>query len=345
MENTNSAEEIPYNAPQWMKFVSEHIDANIFHHPAWSNLLAKTYNFHPRVICTQNPAEDITAGLPVMEISGISGKKRWISLPFTDHLMPLSNNQAAFESLKQGVFENAGHENVSEIEFRWGVQAPGLNQSTGYVLSRSRLFRDPEYVSKSIAKKDFRNINEARKRGASIEKGTSLQHIKAFYEIHLETRRRYGVPVQPWRFFSGLQKDILDSGLGFVILAHRNSETLAGAVFLHWNNTLTYKYAAATMPGRRLLAGDLVIWEAIQWGCENGFSIFDWGRSDINNIGLRKFKSRWGSEEMPLPYSRNYQPNSDGITRKLMPVWQNVIRKSPRFVCKLTGELFYPFFA
>ena len=88
---------------------------------------------------------------------------------------------------------------------------------------------------------------------------------------------------------------------------------------------------------------DLLFLEAIRWGSENGYSHLDFGRTDFQNTGLREFKSRWGAEETQLVYSFS-APVPDVEDGHLMSLAHNVIRHSPLWVSRLSGELFYRYF-
>lgn len=196
----------------------------------------------------------------------------------------------------------------------------------------------------NIKGNDFRKVKLGTKRGIQIEKVTSLEGMKTFYRMHLETRRRLGVPVQPWRFFQILTEDIIQSGQGFISLASQDGEYIAGIVFLNWNKTLVYKFSATSMKGRQLAASYPLTWDAICWGCENQYTTFDWGRSDLSDEGLRDFKNRWASEEKPLIYSRNKMAKSSNFLIKVKPLVKTFINKSPLWVCRLSGELLYRYF-
>jgi lipid II:glycine glycyltransferase (peptidoglycan interpeptide bridge formation enzyme) len=184
----------------------------------------------------------------------------------------------------------------------------------------------------------------AHRRGVRIVRGTQPEHLKAFYRLHLQTRRRQGVPIQPWRFFETLGRTMFGQGLGFVLLAYHEEECLAGAVFLHWRGTLTYKYSASSMRGLPLRPNALLLSTAIRWGCEQGYRMLDFGKSHLGNSGLRAFKSGWGATEVPLTYSfLSSRPAESGRAR-LLPLLQAVIRHSPAFVCRAAGQLFYKHF-
>jgi lipid II:glycine glycyltransferase (peptidoglycan interpeptide bridge formation enzyme) len=190
-----------------------------------------------------------------------------------------------------------------------------------------------------------RNIKVAQKRGVRIECGKERKHLELFYRLHLQTRRRQGIPIQPWRFFEILGSRLIEKGLGFVLLAYKDNECLAAAIFLHWQRTLTYKYGASDANGLNLRPNNLLFWTAIRWGCENGYALFDMGKTDLANIGLRAFKNGWGAEETPLIYSYLKAKTLRSKTGKLMPIVQTVIRHSPTWVYRVASELLYKHFA
>ncbi len=81
----------------------------------------------------------------------------------------------------------------------------------------------------------------------------------------------------------------------------------------------------------------------MQWGCENGFTLFDFGRSDPTNKGLLLFKKGWGSQESDLFYVRHGSEiddrtdNAPGMLERLKPV----ITRTPLPILKLIGSKLY----
>ena len=109
--------------------------------------------------------------------------------------------------------------------------------------------------------------------------------------------------------------DILEKDLGFIMAAYQGSKCLAAALFLTWNKTITYKYGASDPDGLSLRPNDLIFQEIIRYGCEHRFAALDFGRTDMGNTGLRRYKSCWGAIETPLVYS--YAPSLPS----LRPTW------------------------
>jgi CelD/BcsL family acetyltransferase involved in cellulose biosynthesis len=189
-----------------------------------------------------------------------------------------------------------------------------------------------------------RNIRRAEREGVRVEVTTSLEDLAVFYRLHLWTRRRLGVPVQPKRFLVALWEKLVAAGFGFAVVAYKGSRAIAGAVFLAWNETVVYKYGASDARYWSLRSNNLTLWTAIQWACENGYREFDFGRSDLDDHGLRAFKDGWGTTELPLVYSYcgDVLPRPvPNLERRLVG---KVIRYSPALVCRGVGELFYGHF-
>jgi len=330
---------------RWIAFTAATPQANIFHHPTWANLLTECYGYRPFVVAVGDAGGRICAGLPMMEVNSRLTGRRWVSLPFTDHCAPLCCDAESFSRLIARLADLSADARTPNIELRWGLPThPVLQSYSHHVLHTIKLGRDSESVASRFHHTHRRNIEIAKKKGVRIEWGQKREHLEVFYRLHLATRRRQGIPVQPWRFFDLLGRAIIERGLGFVLLAYKDDECLAAGVFLHWQQTLTYKYGASSTDGLSLRPNNLLFWTAISWGCENGYTLFDMGRTDMANTGLREFKSRWGAEEVPLLYSTLSAAPPQPMTGKLMRVLQTVIRNSPVLVCRAAGELLYRHF-
>jgi CelD/BcsL family acetyltransferase involved in cellulose biosynthesis len=329
----------------WIDFVSSKPQATIFHHPAWLKSLAECYGFRPFVIAVCDASGHVQAGLPVMEVRSRLTGHRWVALPFTDYCPPLYDDFDALDQLTHDLafLYQAGR--VPKIEIRWELPAyPSIQSHPAYYLHTVKLASDPQVVMKRFERTHRQNIGTAENRGVHIERGTEPEHLCRFYQMQLETRRRIGVPVQPWKFFDLLGRNLLARGLGFVLLAYRDTQCLAGGLFMHWQQTITYKYAASSNEGQECRPNNLLSWTAMRWGCENGCTVFDLGRTDLENAGLRRFKKGWGAEESPLIYSvlSTLPPNTSN--GKLTSFVETVIQKMPPWVCRVSGELLYRHF-
>lgn len=331
---------------RWINLISTNPHANIFHHPAWSELMAKSYGYRPFIFGVGDGEGNLGAALPMMEVKSPLRGRRWVSLPFSDHCAPLYRERDYLDSLIEAVVAGYQGGEISQLELRWPFDGRSDFQNhSEFVLHTAELEADFEAMTRRIHSMHRRNTRVAQKNDVQIVWGNSREHLDEFYQLHLQTRRRQGVPIQPTKFFDWLSSLLIEKGLGFVLLAYKDDACLAAAVFLHWGKTLTYKYGASSTEGLNLRPNNLIFWEAIRWGCENGYTAFDMGRTDLDNPGLQKFKARWGAEEIRLSYSALPNTPAQSKNDQLMPVMQTVIRNSPLWVCKASGEFLYRYFA
>jgi lipid II:glycine glycyltransferase (peptidoglycan interpeptide bridge formation enzyme) len=223
----------------------------------------------------------------------------------------------------------------------------GVESWTAAVTHTLELGPDPDAIFAGFHRSQVqRNIRKATRGPLTLRHADNETDVsEAFYRLHLETRRRQGVPVQPRRFFRLLWTKILDRGLGFATLAFTGQVPVAGGVFLASNGTVTYKYGASDARFLDLRPNHLVFWDAIRWSCEQGYRTFDFGRTDFENGTLRDFKGRWGAEERPLRYSSVGGGAPSPAPGRAVRAVGALIRRSPPWVCRGLGEALYKYAA
>ena len=329
--------------PRWLDFAGSHGEATVFHHPAWSRVLVDAYGYRPSILFQLDRDGAVAAGMPVLEVQRFSPRRHFTSLPFTDYCPPLATSEDALAELTAAllrwqrgskVHQFVVHGRLSSIA---GIQI--VPRAVRHLLPLGCTRQD--FLQRIKGTQVDRAIKKAQREGVTARISRSEADTDTFYQLHLQTRRRQGVPVQPKRFLRLLWKHVIDQGLGFVVLAHKDGQPVAGAIYLAWNHHLIYKFGASDARFWELRPNNLVMWTAIDWACEHGYRELDFGRSDIDNHGLREFKRRWGALEVPLDYS--YLTSAPvrplpGLGRQVLA---RIIQSSPPVVCRLTGELLY----
>ncbi|NLF79483.1 MAG: GNAT family N-acetyltransferase [Chloroflexi bacterium] len=316
--------------------------ATIFHHPAWLQTLGECYGYRPFVVTVSDSHGVVEAGLPCAEVRSRLTGRRWVSLPFTDYCPPLYRDDPALASLTDSLLKLAEQRRTPRIELRWEFPSrTAIHPYSHHVLHILRLEPDTQCLGRRLDTTHRQNIRAAKKHDLRIERGADIEHMRAFYQLQVETRQRKGIPAQPWAFFEKLTSTVLGKKLGFVLLAYADDDCLAGAVFLHWGGALMCKYAASREETLGLRPNNLIFWTAICWGCENGFTTFDMGRTALENTGLREFKSRWGAEETSLIYATIGADPPSPQDGRLMRAIGAVIRRAPPWVCRISGDVLY----
>jgi CelD/BcsL family acetyltransferase involved in cellulose biosynthesis len=338
---------LPPDDPRWLELVRSHPQALPFHLPAWSRLLTDCYGHRPFVLATPGGPGGVSAGMPVVEVAARLRRPRWVSLPFSDRCPPLAveaPDEARLVELADHARERDG---VAALEIRADVAAPGAHTGLRGVVHLLALARDPDTTFEGFSRSQVqRNVRKAERSGLVVRRADTAEDVtESFYGLHLRTRSRQGVPVQPRRFFDLLWRHVIAPGEGFALLASDAGDDVAAAVFLTAGRTVVYKFGASDPSSWHLRPNNLLFWHAIRWSCEHGFATFDFGRSELDNRGLRNFKSGWGAVEEPLAYSTLGRQSGEGGRHLAEALLGRVIRNGPLWLCRVAGEFGYRYAA
>jgi CelD/BcsL family acetyltransferase involved in cellulose biosynthesis len=334
--------ELDANSPNWLEFLGSRPDATPFHHPAWLGTLATCYGYSSAVLALVAGGR-VVGGLPTLTVRRPLSRARVVSLPFTDHLPVLVAGEEWRSRLAAAVVAWSAASGKA-VEVRGDLSStPGVERrisSVGHVLALSA---NPESVLPRLNHRARRGLSRARRGPIQTRVGASEEALRDFYRLHLQTRRRLGVPIQPRRFFDLLWERMLDRGLGFCVTALLDGRAVAAAVFLDWNGTVVYKFGASDPAYWRLFPNHLLFWTAIRHGCEEGAAAFDLGCTDLDHHSLRTFKSEWGVERPLVTSGIGASPPArpEGAAQRLLAA---VIQHSPTPVCRAIGELLYRYF-
>ena len=328
--------------PRWQAFVGRSASASPFHAPAWTRLLATTYGLRAFALLLH----DETAGAPFLIARGLTGRRVWISLPYTDELPVVADTAEAQRRFLLELARFGGRAGARRIHLRTSVEELGWRRDARAVLHELELHEDPEAVHRAFSRSQVvRNIKRAAREGVTVHPATGLDGMRTFYALHERTRRRQGVPVQPWRFFALIWEHIVAQGRGTVLIASHESTPLAGAVFLHQHGTTIYKFGASDPSGWDRRPNHAIFWRAIQDACARGDVRMDFGRTDLGHDGLRAFKSGWGARERPLVYS-SLEPGAEtGAESLASRALAQAIRRGPSWVGRGLGAALYRFAA
>jgi len=347
---TVDARELNVSDARWHDFVTRHPDALAFHRPEWVETIAACYGHRTLLLGAVNARGDVDAGVPVIEVRSLRRRRRWVALPFTDScplLLGPSASSDAFAAALRTARTDAG---IESFELRTQLAlAPGVHHDSDAVIHTTRLTGSPENLFARFHKSQVqRNVRRAERDGKlTIRRGVQPRDLtESYYRLHVQTRRRLGMPVQPRRFFESLWSHMLAPGHGQLLLAEADGgRPVAGAVLLAGTRTLTYKYGASDDAFWRLRPNNLLFWHALRTACEEGYDRFDWGRTDLGDHGLRAFKSGWAADEQPLVYTTLADAPPKAESGRALAAARVVLRRSPAFACRLAGELLYRYAA
>lgn len=327
---------------RWRELAAVHPAATLYHGAAWLEVLRRSYGFQILVAMVERGGK-IAAGC-LLSSSKVPFAGRFIGLPFSDCAAPLAVDGEATGAMLDGLAAAARRHASFEIR---GVAAAAPWQTVDCFRQWSIDIARPFSAIERGADRNFRRqVRRALAQGITVEAGDSAAMLRRFYRLQLETRRRLGVPPQPWRFFAQVHEVFAALGALEVWIATRDGRDLAGVVVLRDRDQLYAKWSARTSHGADG-ASHLVFFSMLERYAGNA-ALLDLGRTDARNAGLMRFKEEMGAASAALPYSyfpraprRPSAEETDRAAGALARVW----RRLPLGFTRAIGAAAYGYFA
>ena len=332
----------PITHPGWDELLLANEKYSFFHSAAWAKVLIDSYNYKP-VYFTYIKNKELLGLIPLMEIKSFLTGKRAVSLPFTDHCPLPFSKVTDFDNLIYEAIIQGKKSDWKYIELRDDIiNAEQTSVYKSYYTHTLNLDQEEKYIYDHLRDSNKRNIRKALKEGVEFSIFYSLASIKDFYYLNCLTRKRHGLPPQPYKFFINLYNHVISKRKGFVAICKHEGKIVAGALFFLFNQKVIFKYGGSDINYQHLRANNLVMWEAIKWSCKHGFKNFIFGRTSLSNDGLLQFKHGWGVKEETINYYRYDLSKSvflkDHSGNKTS---YNLMKKLPSPILNLAGSLLY----
>lgn len=327
---------------EWQAYVVGNGESTPFHHQNWLRLFNKTYGMPIRIVALTS-GDRIHAGMPFVEAKLPFCAARLLGLPFTDCVRPLSGSTDHLTEFVRRLPAFLGQQyGTVVLQTDCPLWNSVDNQLVRHELKIGGTFDSlVERFDSSLR----RNVRRAERNGLTFRVERDDATLASFYRLHVATRRKQGVPVQPRSFFANLYELLIRSKLGEIAVVRWQDQIVAAAVLLQFHATLVYKYGASDPHLLHLRPNDFLFFHMIRHAASIGMRQLDFGTSECAQLGLRRFKAKWGAEEYPM--YRDYVLGRPVAHRKgtgpFMRVTKTVIQNSPSVVCRLIGETLYKY--
>jgi lipid II:glycine glycyltransferase (peptidoglycan interpeptide bridge formation enzyme) len=276
-----------------------------------------------------------------MEVDSPLTGKRGVSLPFTDYCEPIVSGAAQFQELFAAAVALGKKRRWRYLELRGGETFFDKKEPSewhyAHTLDLGKTGTD------TFSDSTRRNIKKAEKQNLDVIISASPDTLQTFCRLNALTRRYHGLPPQPRRFFQCVHDRILSRNMGFIVLASLRGTAIAANVYFTFGDQILYKYGASDRAFQHLRASNLVMWEAIKWGCDHGYRALCLGRTEPGNEGLRQFKAGWGARERLIRYYR-YDLRKDAFIKAaniVRPFQRKIFGKLPIPILNLLGSILY----
>lgn len=314
----------PQGDARWEALVSRHPDALVYHHPAWLAVIERAYRYEVVGLAREGSGGELRGILPLVLRRGLITGRRLSSMPHTPVAGPLAEDDASAAALLDAALARARGDSRLTLEIKAprrleGAPAELTEQPSDarYILELPERVEDVRFGNSRNHGRIKWSVNKAAREGVAVRPAESVDDLRAWYRLYLETVRAHGVPPRPYAFFRALWELLRPRGLMRLLLAEREEaggrRLVAGSVLLMAGQTVFYVFNGRRREDLALRPNDVIQWHAIHDACASGYRRYDMGRVEERQQGLAEFKGKWGAEPQPL-YLYSYPP-SDGRER------------------------------
>ena len=288
----------------WDAFVRSSSEGTMFHLQSWRTVVERVFRHDSHYLMALREGQ-IYGIVPLMEVSSMLFGHCLVSVPFGVYGGVLAADEDAREALINSAEVLATDLAVDYLELRQlnlsaepSVSPEGWLAKDLYVTFRRPIYPTVEENLLAIPRKQRAMVRKGEKSGLTAKIGRH-EHLLQFYKIYSTNVRDLGTPVFPVGFF----RTQLDAFPDAFIFSIWKDKIMVAAVltFVYGKEMLPF-YGAGLREHFSLAINDYMYWELMKYGCENGFTMFDFGRSK-KNTGAYNFKKNWGFEATELDYN------------------------------------------
>jgi FemAB-related protein (PEP-CTERM system-associated) len=325
----------------WDSYVRGHSQGTVFHLAAWQRLIRNSFGHKPKHIVAQDQDGKIIGMLPLFLVRSRIFGRMLISTPQAAYGGILADSDPVADRILEQARRIAKENAVQFLElrsYRNSLKDSNLTPKDLYVTFRQELQTDSEKNMLAIPRKTRAEIREGIRNGLEFKiDGTD---VNAFYQVYARSVHDLGTPVFSKRLFAnGLREFGSDCRIFSV---HWQGKIVAAVWTLFYKDEVIPYYGGSIREYNRLAVNNFMYWMLIQYGCEHGYKIFDFGRSK-KGTGSFDFKKRWGMTMEDLPYqyhleSQKSMPDTSPLNPKFslsIRLW----RKLPLPIANTLGPI------
>lgn len=330
----------PSTDSRWNHFVDNHPLGWIVHLSEWKTILENSFpHMEPHYLAIiDSTTNKIKAALPLFKINSWLTGNRLVSLPFATLCDPLISNEQELNMMLDVVNSFVRRWSFRSINIRLFRSAPMISDtmhinSTLYKTHQLQLNNDPEKTKKTFNRNIRRIVGAFENNDLHLRIGETENDVLLFHQLYSRTRKRLGLPSQPFIFFKNIFDAFFVQKRVMLLLAEHKATTIGGLIVFKYKDRVSSEFLASNIEDRHLNTDHFLYWNAIKLSCLEGFKIYDFGRTAYNNNSLSEFKRRWGTTELELPeYCIPKETTRESTTS--YRIVQNICKISPMPVFK-----------
>jgi FemAB-related protein (PEP-CTERM system-associated) len=307
---------------EWNNFVLDCKSSTFFHMLEWKNIIEDNIG-HKAHYMMALQGDKITGILPLFETKNRLFGHSLVSMPCVVYGGVCAVNKEAEKALYQSAATLGEIMGVDYIEMKnqfsplsqfsclsnVGSNPPRMMAVQDrvnmqdwitkdlYATFEREIYPDTDANFIAIPRKQRRMIRKGINNGL-ISKIGRMEHIDTFYDLFSRNLQNHGTPVFSLKYL----KSIIDTfPKAFILSVWKDRKIVAAVMTFVFKERLIPYYSGALKEYNQLAVNDFMYWDLMRYGSDNGYKLFDFGRSK-RNTGSYDFKRHWGFNPETLPF-------------------------------------------
>jgi len=288
--------------PAWDHFVSEHPSASIYHHSIWRHIVHRAFGKRWYVVGAVQD-QKVLGGIPLVHMQSPLFGNFLGSMPYFNYGGVLVNEECVAGPILERTIALAQELKANHLELRHiENHYAQLPVKTGKVSMWLALPPTSDELMKSFKPKLRSQVRKGEKNGLGVKVG-GVELLDDFYTVFARNMRDLGTPVYGKIFFQLILEAFSKTARVVIVTDPTSSCPIAGGFLLGYRDRLEIPWASSLREYNHLQSNMFLYWNCLQYACEQGYRVFDFGRSSAES-STYKFKAQWGAQ--PVQHHWHY---------------------------------------
>lgn len=281
----------------WDRYVLDSPTATGYHLTAWRQVIEQTCGHRTVYLMARDEQGDIRGVLPMVLLSSRLFGRFLVSMPFLNYGGADAADRAVMERLLEAAAQEGKAIDATHVEIRQAHSLPIAWRCKDHKVSmRLSLPNDFQTLFKSFPSKLRSQIRRPQKEGMTVKVG-GIDLLEDFYCVFARNMRDLGTPVYGGGFFRTIL-ETFPKETAVCSVSWEGRPVAAGLVY-SFREMMEIPWASSDRRYDRLSPNMLLYSSVLEYACQQGCRMFDFGRSTVNS-GTYRFKEQWGAKPVPL---------------------------------------------
>ena len=191
------------------------------------------------------------------------------------------------------------------------------------------LNKSKEELWKNLEHDKRKAVRKAKKKGLQVCEGTNKDEIPVFYDLVKERYVKRKTPLEDISNFEAVFDILVPKNEAKILFVKYNGEHIATRLILLYKGVIYAWYSGSNSDYLKYHPNDLITWQVLEWGSENGFHTFDFGgggEPEEATAGWVEFKRRFGGKSVNYGrYTKIHKPGKLWFAEKAFALYRKML--------------------